>query len=61
MNKITLDYIPHKNCREKAKEMLSKHDDDGTNLYGIEIISDSGIIYYKVTMQNRHTITVYEK
>lgn len=61
MNNITLDYIPHSNCREKARAMLEKMDDDGTNLYAIEIIKDSGIIYYKITVQNRHTITVYER
>lgn len=61
MNKITLDYIPHQNCREKAKEMLQKHDDDGTNLYALEITTDSGMIYYKLTLQNRHTVTVLVK
>ena len=61
MNKITLDYIPHQECREKAKEMLAKMDDNGTNLYAIEITSDSGYVYYKITLQNRHTITVYTK
>ena len=61
MNKITLEYIPHQTCRDKAKELLAKMDDDGTNLYAIEITTDSGYIYYKITLQNRHTVTVYVK
>lgn len=61
MNKITLDYIPHQTCRDKAREILAKMDDDGTNLYAIEIASDSGYIYYKITLQNRHTVTVLVK